>query len=132
VKKFLKTPFLSIVLVNLPVMAFADSGSPVTEMVVRGATGLALCLAVFAIGVFLMKRTSSKVQGTKREMIIKERVSISAKTNAVLVDIRGTTYLMVSGSESVSITQLPPSDSAMKKDELSVVPTERLFRVGGE
>ncbi len=131
-KQYLKNSALSIVMMTFPIVALADSGGPVAEMVVRGATGLALCLAVFSIGVFLMKRTSRQVQSTKREIIIKERVAISSKMNATLVEIRGQTYLMISGSEHVSITQMPMAEPTIQGEGLRILPSERLFRVGGE
>lgn len=131
VKKNIIQIILCVAFVNIADVASADSISPVTDMVMRGATGLALCLAAFGIAVFVMKRTSSQLQGTKREIIIKERISISGKTSAVLVEVRGVTYLMVAGSEHVSITSIQSSGAQNPRLASEVLPSERLLRVGG-
>jgi len=131
-KNDLNKILLSVALVNQTGVAFAETTSPVTDMVMRGATGLALCLCVFGVAVFLMKRTSSQLQNTRREIIVKDRVGISPKSQAVLIEIRGQMYLMVSGSENVSITPIPLSDSVISTDGHRSLPSERLLRVGGE
>lgn len=131
VKKHNSRILLSVIFSAPAAVASAESGSPVTDMVTRGATGLALCLAVFGVAVFVMKRTSSKLQTSDREIIIKERVAISAKTSAVLVEVKGQTYLMVTGSENTSISQIPSSDYVGTQQPV-VLPSEGLFRVSGE
>jgi len=127
-----KSSFLGVLLFALlSPIALADTVTPIADMLIRGTTGLGLCLAVFSVGVFCMKRMSLHVQGTKKEIIVKERVAISSKTQASLVEIRGEVFLMISGSENVSMTKMLTPNPITNIEELSIVASEKLLRVGG-
>lgn len=70
---------------------------------VRMIGGLFLCLGVFALGVRLFKRHSSRTSTGRRRIEVRERVALSPKASLTLVAIDNKEFLVASGSDSVSI-----------------------------
>jgi flagellar biogenesis protein FliO len=73
--------------------------------------GLFLCLGVFALGMRLVKRHSSRTSTGRRRIEVRERVALSPKASLTLISIDNKEFLVASGSDSVSILptrSIPP------------------------
>ena len=68
------------------------------------AKGLALCLAVFCIIVYLLKRLNPhSVHSGKRRLAVLERLPLSPKSSLVLIQVDGRTRVLAVGSEQVQM-----------------------------
>jgi flagellar biosynthetic protein FliO len=68
------------------------------------AKGLALCLAVFCVIVFLLKRLNPhSLHSGKRRLAVLERLPLSPKSSLVLIQVDGRTRVIAVGSEQVQM-----------------------------
>ena len=68
------------------------------------AKGLVLCLAVFCVIIFLLKKLNPHaIHSGKRRMAVLERLPLSPKSSLVLIQVEGRTRVIAVGSEQVQM-----------------------------
>lgn len=78
-------------------------GNGVAGSCVRMVGGLFLCLGLFALGVHVFRRYAAKHgTGTKRRLVIRERLPISPKASLLVVALDGKEFLVSTGSDRVT------------------------------
>ncbi len=100
--------------------------SPLSSNAVRMIAGLALCVGVFLIGAWLVRRTSGKVKPMNtRSMRVVERMPVTSKTSLMLIEVEGRRVMIAAGPDKVSffapesgMADTYSSDALTLKEEL--------------
>ena len=100
--------------------------SPLSSNGVRMIAGLALCVGVFLIGAWLVRRASGKIKPMNtRSMRVVERMPVTSKTALMLIEVDGRRVMLAAGPDKVSfyapesgLADTYNSDALMLKEEL--------------
>ena len=77
--------------------------SPLSSNAGRMVAGLAMCVGVFLIGAWLVRRASGKIKPTNtRSLRVVERMPITSKTSLMLVEVDGRRVMISAGPDKVS------------------------------
>ena len=99
--------------VSSAVSNMAQEPAKEPELFVRMAKGLGFCLGLLFIGTALVKRyhPGAAMQGRdERRMVILEKLALSPKATLYLVEVDGKQMLVGSGSEALSIQEVPAAE----------------------
>jgi flagellar biogenesis protein FliO len=86
--------------------AWAEEGTSIpstSELLGRAGSGLAIALAVFSIGIYIVKKTKLITPVTNISLKVLEKLSISSKTTLMIVEVRGVEYIVLTGSENSTL-----------------------------
>ncbi len=83
----------------------------------RVVQGLGMCLAVFFLGIFVLKKLRGDTGVcSQRTMRVIERLSIAPKQNLLLVDVDGARVLLAVGPERTELLREYYSEGGISKD----------------
>lgn len=88
-----------------------DAPGGASASIVPMFQGLALCLAIFFIGLHIYKRWVKPQNGVgQRRIRLLERVALSGKSSLVLAEVDGRSVLLTVGSDRVNVHSLEDSN----------------------